>query len=43
LREKHEKVLDDLVMEILRVLSRYKYACCDREIEEELFLLPWKS
>jgi coatomer subunit beta len=23
LRQKHEKVLDDLVMEILRVLSRY--------------------
>jgi len=26
LREKHEKVLDDLVMEILRALSRFEHA-----------------
>lgn len=36
LREKHEKVLDDLVMEILRVLSRYKHACGEHCIEQAL-------
>lgn len=43
LREKHEKVLDDLVMEILRVLSRCEHACCEYGIAQALILTPWNT